>query len=146
MSDWCPQLDPRSWPVILLAWWRSGCKLLPDTDAGLMAVARCCSRRWYQVREKVREALSETLPELQVMHTRMVRSAQLRSAIARNAGAASAAARKRRVAQSVGPKHLTDSLQSLLVQPTPQRPSGPALMRSSLSPGGPVTHRRTFLD
>jgi hypothetical protein len=107
--------------AILLAWWKSGCKPLPESEAGSAVLARCHSRRWYLVRDGVKSALSEIMPELTTMYARQSKVALARSQMARNAGVASAAARKRWVKPSVAQLHPADSLQSLMAQTIPSR-------------------------
>jgi hypothetical protein len=79
---------------ILTSWWGSGCAPLPLDDATLAVLARCHARRWYSVREQVRAALVELMPQISSEYTRGARIAAKRSA------AASVAAR----ARHYGPK------------------------------------------
>src|SRR5260370_3123351 len=50
--------------LILGAWWRSGCRVMPEVDADLGAVAGCYTRRWIKVRGTVKAALADIVPKL----------------------------------------------------------------------------------
>jgi hypothetical protein len=96
---------------IVLAYWRAGCRALPADEAGLAALSRTYGAQWSRVRQQVKLALAEILPQLESAYERMLRARQARQAIARLGAAASI--QKRHEAKLAG------AGKSMLAQPAP---------------------------
>jgi uncharacterized protein YdaU (DUF1376 family) len=131
---------------ILMAWWQGGCRPLPDSDAGLAVLARCHSRRWYNVREQVKLALSEIMPPLAAMYARQSEVAQVRSAMAYAAGVASAKARKHRVERSAPAFATTDILSAMIVRAIPERVSKSSVVRTHRDSSANSSKTGSFAD
>lgn len=56
------------------AFWRSGAHPLPDDDASLAPLAKCYSRRWYDMRSKVLPVWREIEPRLATVYAQRVES------------------------------------------------------------------------
>jgi hypothetical protein len=120
--------------TILLRWWQSGCRSLPETDSGLAALAGCSPRRWRSIRENVRQALADITPVLARLYARQTEVAKLRSSMAHNAGVASAKARHERMS---GQSTVRPILAEMLAVET--MPATGRAVASSYSPRDEVT-------
>jgi hypothetical protein len=96
---------------IILAFWQSGCRQLPSDDAGLQALARTYGAQWMRVRDDVKQALSEIIPDLTAAaHARALRARQGRVSAARQGGLAKARKMRQEATAAVGTHTLTQPL------------------------------------
>ncbi len=54
--------------TVIIAFWRSGARPLPEADSQLAALARCRLASWHVFRDVVKEALSTLIPEYRALY------------------------------------------------------------------------------
>ncbi len=89
--------------ALVCAYWRGGCRTLPEDDTALMALARCSAPGWYRARERVKQALAEIMPRLAEIYAEAARKHAARVALSRTLHAARHAKRaQNQTAQRAG--------------------------------------------
>lgn len=63
------------------AFWRAGCLPIPNEEATISVLAKCHTRRWYDVRAKVLPVWNAIYPKLATVYAERVTRYETRSAI-----------------------------------------------------------------